>query len=211
MRSTSKIVWTSEQDAAIRRVYERRERGAARALARQWAISPRRISVRAAELGLPPLIASVSRQHPLSWQKSELEIMRAHSGEPAAQIRARLYAKGHYRSLPAIRSCVSRLRKEGTTPEREMFFELRNRLTTTAIAEGLGVSPTTVIEWARKGWLPSQQTATKTLRTVRYKDLRRFLIDYVAHWDHRKADRWFLVDVLTNGLAESGECKEAAV
>ena len=210
MRSTARIAWTPEQDAAIRRVYERRERGTARALARQWAISPRRISVRAAELGLPPLIASVSRRNPLSWQKSELAVLRAHSGEPAAQIRARLYAKGHYRSLPAIRSCVSRLRKEGAAPARETFYELRNRLTTTAIAEGLGVSHTMVLDWARKGWLKSHQTATKTLRTVLYRDLRRFLIDYVAHWDHRKADRWFLVDVLSNGLAESGETKEEA-
>lgn len=202
MAAWNALRWTPEQDEAIRKVYERGERGGNFLLAQKWKIEPRNISARAAKLGFPPLIRRATRGKPIVWRESEIELVCKHSGEPAAQIRARLYAKGCSRSLPAIRTLVFRLRKEGKAPGREEFFEEKNQITLQAVATGLGTREWVVEDWIKKGWLKTRKRPKNTIVTIRYHDLRKFLIDYVGYWDHRKADRFFMVDVLTNQMAE---------
>lgn len=210
MSAWNAIYWTREQDAAIRAVYERCERGGALRLAQQLKVHPRNISSRAAKLGLPPMIRKSARSPKTIWHDDEIELVRAHSGEPGAQIRARLYAAGHSRSLPAIRTLVCCLRKEGQLPDRETYLEERNCLTADAIAVGMGVNKHVVEGWIKKGWLKTKKKLPNTLHVIRYGDFRQFLIDHVGCWDHRRADRWFLVDALTNTLAGNYASREVA-
>ena len=67
----------------------------------------------------------------------------------------------------------------------------------TDLATGLGVNRTAVDHWIKRGWLRARTVGGDGLLAVRWADLRRFLCDYAAHWDHRKADRWFLIDALS--------------
>jgi len=195
--------FSSEQDAAIKMAYESGKRGENKRLAYQFGCDRRDISARAAQLGLPSLLASYVKGSAQPWQPWELKILCAHSGEPIAQIRARLYAKSSHRSLLGIRGMLALLRKKGEIPDTEQFYENKGYLKLSAVAAGLGTTPSLVATWIRDGLLRANNPGPGGVIKVHYRDLRSFMIEYVAKWDHRKADRWFMVDVLTNALADT--------
>lgn len=210
MARWNRYVWTPEQDAAIRRVYEARERGGNKRLAARWNVSPRLVSSRAARLGLPPLLCVVGRVTGSSWREAELALVRAHLGEPIAQIRARLYAKGHSRSLSSVCALIRRHRARGDWPSRVDQIEDSDRLTVAMLCAGLGVNDWTVHQWIRNGWLRAHQVGGNGLYVVRWVDLHRFLCDCASHWDHRQADHWFLIEALSYGVPQAPGRKKAA-
>lgn len=197
MASWNRIAWTTAQDAEIRRVYETGERGGNRRLAERWNLDPVRISARAARLGLPPLICNARRPSGVRWQQAEIDLVRAHLDEPPLQIRARLYAKGFYRSLESVRGLIIRHRRRNEWPSRIDQIEDSDGLTVAHITAGLGVRRHTVEGWIKAGWLRAHRMGGDRLYVVRWADLRRFLIDHAPRWNPRKADRWFLIDALT--------------
>lgn len=83
-------------------------------------------------------------------------------------------------------------------------------MTIDAIAAGMGVNKWVVEGWIKKGWLKTRKALPNTLNVIRYGDFRKFLVEHVGCWDHRKVDRWFLVDALTNRLAEDVHNRDAA-
>lgn len=197
MASWNRYVWTPEQDAAIRRVYEAGERGGNKRLAARWNVAARLVSARAAALGLPSLICVGTRVAPVRWQEPELALVHAHLGEPIAKIRARLYAKGHSRSLASIKELLRRSRERGEWPRRPAQIENNDSLTVADLSAGLGVGEHVVDRWIKAGYLRAYTVGGDGLRAVRWADLRRFLRDFAGHWDHRKADHWFLIEALT--------------
>lgn len=197
MASWNRYVWTPEQDAAIRRVYEAGERGGNKRLAARWNVAARLVSARAAALGLPSLICGGNRGAPVRWQEPEIALVRAHLGEPLAQIRARLYAKGHSRSLASIKELLKRFRDRGEWPRRPAQIENNDSLTVADLSAGLGVGEHVVDRWIKAGYLRAYTVGGDGLRAARWADLRRFLRDFAGHWDHRKADHWFLIEALT--------------
>lgn len=197
MASWNAVVWTSEMDAAIRRVYEAHERGGNKRLAALWGINPTLISGRAARLGLPPILCIVNEKSNNGWRKSEIELVKAHLGEPIAQIRARLYRKGWARSLSSIAGLIKRKRIRGEWPSRIVQIEDQDSLTIYDLSVGLGVSEWTLHRWIKKGLLRAKRLGGDGLFSVRCADLCKFLKENTAHWDHTKADKWFLVDALT--------------
>lgn len=214
MGAGNKIEWTADIDAAIRRVYERRERGGNKALARRFGLSPSAISERAVQLGLPPLIASIQKgKADIRWLPSEMALIEAHLGEPVAQLRIRLAKKGHNRSEPSIRSLLYRQRQHGAWPDGQTLLEDRDTYSTPDIAQGLGIPLHRVQRWINGGLLRAKGGGDHQFIVAR-RELRRFLLAYPAHWDHRPADRWFLLVVLAGEeavkLAAHAARKEAA-
>lgn len=204
------LPWTPEQDAIIRQVYEAGERGGNKRLAARFGVRQHRISKRAGQLGLPSLICSQNRCNQGQWREAEIALVRAHLGEPTVQIRARLYRQGYARSLPSIRNLIMRRRQRGEWPRRADQVEDCDGLTIGALCAGLGVCANTVEPWIAKGWLRAYRFGGDGLRMVYWADLRRFLCDYAGHWDHRRADRWFLIDALTYRAPPPAPRKKAA-
>ena len=210
MGRRNRYVWTPEQDAEIRRVYEAGERGGNKRLAARWNIGIGLVSARAARLGLPPLICITKRTTSTPWREPEIALVHAHLDEPIAQIRARLYAKGHCRSMTAIRGLISRRRIQGEWPSRSEQIEDSDRLTAAMLCAGLGVGEWPVRHWIHNGWLRAHRAGGDGLYAVHWTDLNRFLRDYAGHWDHRKADHWFLIEALSYGAPRAPGRKKAA-
>jgi hypothetical protein len=196
MATWNAIHWTPEMDAEIVRVYTQRVRSGNKRLALTWGIRPRAISARAGALGVPPLCRrSGIPQH--GWKDEEMELVAEHLGEPIAQLRARLYRQGYARSEGSIRGLLQRMRASGEWPGREAQIEDQDALTVPAVCAGLGVGDWQIYRWIRQGWLRSRTLGGDGMRKITRTDLKRFLIDYAGHWDHRLADKYFLIDALT--------------
>lgn len=214
MASWNAVPWTPEQDAAIRQVYERREHGGNKRLATRFGVRPGLVSARAARLGCAPLICNTGlKASPPAYRAEEIALIRAHLGEPIAQIRARLYRKGYSRSLSGIASIISRHRQSGEWPTIAALVEDRDQLTMKELCAGLGINDWQVERWIKRGLLKALRVTGQPLLVFRRRDLRAFLLAYPGHWDHRFADRWFLLDILCGDdavMASSRKAKEAA-
>lgn len=200
MASCNKIEPRAELDAAIRRVYEKRERGGNKALARRYNVGTSYISERAVQLGLPPLIAVVPRSAMVKWIQAELTLVRNHIGEPIAQLRIRLAKKGYNRSESSIRSLIHRQRETGNWPDGKTILEELDIYEISDLVQGLGAHNHQIQRWIQRGLLKSKGGGDHHYLIAR-TELRRFLLTYPAHWDHRTADRWFLLTVLAGDEA----------
>ena len=126
-----------------------------------------------------------------------MALVAKHLGEPIAQLRARLYRQGYSRSEDSIRGLLQRMRVSGEWPGRDAQIEDQNALTVPAVCAGLGVGDWQIYRWIRQGLLRSETLGGDGMRKIAIKDLYAFLTDYSAHWDHRRADKYFVIDVLT--------------
>lgn len=197
MANWNRRVWDEAQDAVIRAAYGAKKRGANKALARRFGVSPRAISARAAVLGLPPLIA-FTRNTQSEWREDEIALVRANLRASVRTIRAALAKKlGRYRSENAIRSLICRRRASGEWGDFESDLLDLDTLTAPAVCAGMGVGEWAVHRWIKHGYLRATQLRGDGVWAIRMKDLRAFLLAHPAIWDHRPADRWFLLDVLS--------------
>lgn len=218
MANWNRRIWTESQDAAIRAAYTAKKRGCNKALGYRFGVSPRAVSARAAVLGLPPLIA-FNRNMQSEWRDDEVALVRAHLHEPVRAIRAMLAKKlGRYRSENAIRSLICRRRARGEWGEFEDDLLDRHTLLLPAVCAGMGVGEWAVHRWIKHGYLRATQLRGDGVWAIRMKDFRAFLLAHPTAWDHRPADRWFLLDVLSfprpvgrRDLEASKEGKEEAV
>lgn len=196
MANYNRICWTEAMDAEVRRAYQRGERGATRQLATRFGVLPSSVSDRAARLGLPPLIKK-HQDRTGDWGPREIALVEQHQLEPIKQIRARLYRAGYRRSLSALSTLLYRLRARGQLPTRADALFDRGVLTAEELAAGMGVSGPAVSSWRQQGLLRGAQSEPGGVWRYRMADVRDFLLTWPAHWDHRPADRWFLLDLLT--------------
>jgi len=207
MGKQNKIIWTSEQDALIRRVYQSRKRGGNKELSAKLNLRPGLISARAAKLGLAPLIITVERARPDQLKSDEMALVRAHLGEPIAQIRARLYSKGYSRSLCSIRSLIRRMRRDNGWPTLVELMDDRDSMSTEEVCAGMGVGNHIVESWVKKGWLKVKRLTGNEHFAISRKALRRFMLTYQSHWDHRTVDHWFLLDILCGDSSSTHSIK----
>lgn len=192
-----KYPFTARQDAEIEQTYRARERGGNKRLAHRFGVSPSAISQRAAILGCPPMQRATNRQSPVTWKPQELAIVRRHLGESIQAIRAALAKHSYRRDAAAINALVYRKRQTGEWPRREDALINKDCYSVQDIVAGIGLSRDQVQRWITRGWLPAQKPGDGIgLYSVRRRDLRAALRAHVAHWDHTRADKWFLLDVL---------------
>lgn len=194
-----KHVFTSTQDASIRRVYETRERGGNKRLARQFGVSTSLISQRAAQLGMMPLLPMNKRRTSADWKPAELNIVKNNLDQSTLAIRAALAKKGYRRDCSAINALIHRKRARHEWPSRADQALDRDCYLVQDLMAGLGMSRDQVQRWVSRGWFPAEKwKGGPGCWVIRRRDVRRALRDHAAHWDHRQADKWFLLDIFYN-------------
>lgn len=156
------------------------------------------ISKRAMHLGL----VSPRFKEP-AWTEQEVELLGQHHWKNPHLISRIFKNHGFKRSATAIQ--VKRKRHGYRVEDSGLYTGGR-------LADLMGVNNKTVINWIQKGYLKAsrQGTARTELQggdhyLITPKQVRAFIIDYTAHVDIRKCEKYWLVDLLTNstGLKEA--------
>jgi hypothetical protein len=170
--------------AAIRRLSDRLGRS------RQW------IRKRAEQLGIV-----VPRRKEPEWTAAEDAMLREHAARHIDVIARRLRTAGFRRTACAV---ACRLRVLASRPDG--IDRSRPGICTAAeVAVCLGVNTSTVSKWIAAGLLGARKRKTErpdrsqdAIWDIRRAELRRFVSDNVALIDFRKADKFWLVDLLVN-------------
>lgn len=192
--------WAPWQDEDIVAGYKSRRRGTNKALAARWGVLPTLVSERARQLGCQPLIPRVVKQYSgIGWSDAEKQIVAAAQTLSAREVVGLLVQAGYkQRTAAAINSARLRLRKTEALLSRRDALADQELLTVPDICAGLGCSPFQVRRWIAKGKLRAQPIGGNKEYVVTRQALNRFLRNQISSWDHRAADRWFLVDILTD-------------
>lgn len=201
-RNPRSVQWTEEQDQIIREAWPliyRRELNVP-TLAARLSVPHNQLRCRAMRLGVVPL-KGPSRP----WTDDEVEYMRsiAHLGVQAIQ--KNMKRKGWWRTLNAIGLKLSR-------EEQRTRGENTDVYSGEGLARLIGVSSSTVHRWIRLGLLKAKRRNGTGIASDKYdinpRHVAQFIRDHTAHVDISRADRFWLVDLLT-GSADSVTDKKA--
>lgn len=176
------------QSAEIRSYYQKVPvKGGVQRLAKRLGLPAWKVSHFAQEQGW----AQTGSRGP-SWTEAEDELLMVHHWKAPRVISRIFKARGYSRSPNAV---VARRRCLQLRVADADIYSAR------AFAEIMGVEVHTVISWIKKGWLRATRRGTDRQHDI-YQitpgAARNFLIHYTAHWDHRKADKYWLVDILSS-------------
>lgn len=178
-------------DAQIRRTYtQEHDRGAVTRLARRVDRPRHWVSRRAAQLGVRN-----ERKKQMPWSAEELEILERYAFLHPGTIRKHLARAGHDRTETAI--ILQMRRQELYASDNPDVFSARS------LAELMGVEGKTVMRWIDQGMLratrhkPMRESEPGRQFDITRASVRRFMVEYTHHFDHRKVDKWFLVDTLS--------------
>jgi hypothetical protein len=151
---------------------------------------------RALELGC---IVPTRKEPP--WSKAEEELLESLSHLNPHDIAKRFRAAGYSRTPTAI--AVRRKRMmiyAGQARQDEGVYTSRQ------LAVALGIDAHAIGTWIAKGWLKATRAGTQRTDaqngdhwSIQAKDIRQFIIDYTAHVNFSKLDKYWLVDLLAPG------------
>jgi hypothetical protein len=186
-------------DNVIRRYWLAPVRGYQGACAAAVGRPPWWVSQRARKLGL----LSPRFKEP-AWTEEELELAAANGHRSLAFIQRILARHGFKRSETAIQVRLKRL-GPGSRKDPDHF-------TASELARLMGVDPTTVGGWIRKGMLKARRRGTERtdlqggdMHWVHRRDLRAFIRDNAAAVDLRKVDRFWFIDLAFDKCAPRRE------
>lgn len=159
-------------------------RGAKKALMRQYNRSSSWIYRRAVALGV-----ITSRRRPPDWSAEEDQLLEDNASRQGSAIQRILAQRGFRRSLSAIQN---RIWKNGW--DRQPV----DHWSSSELARCMGVPSVTVCRWIAAGLLIAKRPNGTEVGTweISRKDAKIFLMENAGMWDHRRADKWFLIDTL---------------
>jgi len=132
------------------------------------------------------------------WTKPELAIL--HHNEyrslPDIKIREILEKNGFKRTIKGIskKRRVDNINREVDHDEETIGY------TPTGLARCLGLHHTTILKFARLGYLkmnPQNKESQQPIFRIKRKEIKRFLKENLHLWDHCKVDQYWLIDILT--------------
>lgn len=190
-------------DAALRAHYRSppQERPLLRELVKRFGWPRSWLYLRARELGcdVARRMESGSRA---AWSEAELALLRAHPTLGLRALRRRLAAAGFIRSEAAIYARRSRLglNREG----RELMFD--DAYSAMDLAGVMGEDQHTVLAWIRCGKLKARRRDDLQGQpwVITHQAARAFLLAYPNAWDHRRCDKWWLIEALAGKLGDLG-------
>ena len=185
-------------DDRLRAIYASRKRGTLKRLAADYQLDTRVFSERAKYLGLPPLTLKKS-----SMSAEASQLMVDHYPCSSYKMQKILVDNGFplYSTTKILHHYVF-LRKCGRLPDKDDAM-LDNNIYNGAMLQSLmGVSRHSIRHWTHLGLLKSippdpNQTGRYELFFSR-KAVFEFMKTFPAHWDSKRCDHYWLVDILTN-------------
>ncbi len=194
-------------DDEIARLYQTKpERGSVKAFCQRHGVDRHRVRLRALLMG----VAHTTRKEP-PWSQAELDLLEKHHWKVPTSVAAIFRQQGYRRTAASIAN--KRLRAGLRVTDGDDY-------SASALATLMGVDTKTVTRWIAKGWL--EATLKGTARTADVHQVTRravclFIRDSVSVVDIRKADKYWLVDLLTttdlpyrNGRASQRSAAHAA-
>lgn len=187
--------FTDEQEARIRELYTPPYvRGLIAQQARDWGCQVGVITHHARKLGLAKLSWNTATKR---WTAQEIQLVRKNAHRTHLEVQRALAVGGFHRSINAIEGF--RLR-DGWRSRCERD-EMTVGYTGMGLAQILGVEPTTVNRWIRQGLLKAHQeggTGKGVVYRIQPPALYEFLTKHIHYWEPAKADKYWLIDVLTS-------------
>ncbi|HSS62829.1 MAG TPA: hypothetical protein VLS27_00200 [Gammaproteobacteria bacterium] len=191
------------QVAEIRRYYQQAPiRGGVKRLAERLGLPMWKVSQFAQDQGF----ARVGARGP-AWTDAEDKLLMVHYWKTPRVISRIFKTNGYSRSPNAV--SVRRSRLQLRVADADVY-------TARGLADCMGVEVHTVMNWVKKGLLRAGRKGTNRadwqgdIYVIYPSAVRDFLIRYTAHWDHRKTDKFWLVDILSGQTGEKLEKRESA-
>jgi len=190
------IDWT-KVDARLRQVYAAGRRGGLKVLAIDTGISNRVLSARAKALQLPALSIKGA-----AFSPDETQFIIDHYPAPQRKLQQMLIAAGFpSRPRTSINTHLSDLRRVGRIQEKGEALMDRDCYHIGQVAELLGFHRSTVTMWVNRGLLKAACAIPPgdhhlAMIAVSRRSLRDFMKAYPGHWDCKRCDHYWLVDML---------------
>jgi hypothetical protein len=132
------------------------------------------------------------------WSKPELDILYHFEYRVLTnkKMSAMLANRGYERSERAV---ASKRARDGILEDVDLDQETLG-YTPNGLAKALGLNHTTVMRFVNIGLMKAKAqnpNGIKKITRINRKEIRKFLINYQEHWDHRKTDQYWLIDILT--------------
>ena len=189
------IRWTAEMDAAVRDFYKNPRTGPAEWTAKRLGVDRRTMMRRAEMLGI--YSRKVVRLRSDYMTNPEiLRIMNDHIGSHQSVVQKRLAKAGYDIPIGKVGYMLHYIRHGAQVQSRRQYWEDKGHWTVDDIAQMMGVYYPRVNSWIKSGMIKANSTSGQLM--VSRKALRKFLMDYPAHWDHRITNKWALIDLLAN-------------
>lgn len=189
------IRWTAEMDAAVRDFYKNPRTGPAEWTAKRLGVDRRTMMRRAELLGV--YSRKIFRFKSDYMTNPEIiKIVNDHLGAHRSVIQKRLEKAGYMIPIGKVSYMLHYIRHGAQVQSRRQFWEDKDRWVVSDIAQMMGVHHPRVNSWIKSGMLKASATSGQMI--VSRRALRSFLINYPAHWDHRIANKWALIDLLAN-------------
>jgi hypothetical protein len=190
-----KYFFDDQADRAIREAYSSPElgRSAIKALERRLGIPRQIVFRRALKLGLTPRHTRQPR-----WSATEERLLQQHAWKAPDVIARHLRKAGFQRSATAVALHLNRtigLTRDDARIDAGVYKA-------NEVARLLGVDGRTLMGFIERGELPAQRFDGRSdgraiYWLVKEKDLRNLLMNYTAHFNFGRIDKYWLVDLLS--------------
>lgn len=188
-----KYSFTPAMDEEIRRAYhlyvEYNSRKSIGACARRLGLPRWMVTRRGAVLGLARVKEPV-------WSPEEVALLERWGHLTDAVIQRKLKSAGYQRSVNAIHLKLKRLRIKGNLDGYSAY----------SLATAFGVDPHKITNWVRREMLRATQRGTERTERqggdtywITHKAVREFVLAYPDEVDVRKVEKWWFLDLITDG------------
>ncbi len=184
---------TEAIDQTIRRAYqkfiEQNDRHALKRAATEIRWPKHAVGKRAAELGF-------SRVKEADWSLAEVAILEANTMYGYEMIRKKLREAGFERSRTSV---LQKRRRMGLVRAYDGY-------SATSLSKLMGIDGHGVTAFIERGWLAAEHRGTGRTAAqggdsyyISHAAVRAFLFGHADAWDLRKVERWWFLDLITDG------------
>ena len=185
-------------DDRLRDIYASRKRGLLKGLAAEYQLDSRVFSERAKFLGLPPMMVRFN-----SMSDEESQIMVDNYPCSSYKMQRILASKGFKMvSRNKILKHYTYLKKCGRLPDKEDALLDKSVYTASMLQQLMGATRHHINHWVSNGMLKViPRNPKEEHRSERYfnrKDVAEFMKTFPSHWNSKRCDHYWMVDILTN-------------
>lgn len=183
-------MFTEEIDEAIRDAYLNYSIGKVLRLSKRLGLDHSVIRRRATKLNLPRI--RPSRYNYKQWSGTEIRLLLKHEACNDKQLEKIFERHGFTRTAGAI-DCFRRFHHKWLASHHQ--DEFAHGYSTFQLSDLLGIHSSTILRWIEKDLLKAHRPICENWR-VRREHLLEFLLEHPSRWDCKKADTYWLMDLI---------------